>query len=236
MRAATASDRISACLAQPAAAGDALGLSRCPRPRRWRRTPPSVLEANGFRPRPAPERPLPAGIRHVVLIVKENRTYDEVFGDMPERRRALREWARLGLARLRRRQAQAAQHQRHQRHAEPPRDRSPVGLQRQLLCRFRRQRGRPSLAGRLVSERLDGVVADGGVRRAEEGLPPRRGARPPAVRRARIPPCIRRSNWRAARSGITSRATASRSTISARASNWPASTRTRTWSRPARAS
>jgi YVTN family beta-propeller protein len=39
-----------------------------------------VMEANGFTPRPAPV-PLPEGIRHVVLIVKENRTYDEVMGD-----------------------------------------------------------------------------------------------------------------------------------------------------------
>jgi YVTN family beta-propeller protein len=39
-----------------------------------------VMEANGFTPRPAPP-PLPHGIRHVVLIVKENRTYDEVMGD-----------------------------------------------------------------------------------------------------------------------------------------------------------
>ena len=41
-----------------------------------------VLDANGFRPRPQAERALPAGIRHVILIVKENRTYDEVFGDV----------------------------------------------------------------------------------------------------------------------------------------------------------
>ncbi len=41
-----------------------------------------VMEANGFRPLPRAERPLPSGIRHVVLIVKENRTYDEVFGDI----------------------------------------------------------------------------------------------------------------------------------------------------------
>lgn len=39
-----------------------------------------VMEANGFTPRPAPP-PLPEGIRHVILIVKENRTYDEVMGD-----------------------------------------------------------------------------------------------------------------------------------------------------------
>jgi YVTN family beta-propeller protein len=42
-----------------------------------------VMEANGFVPRPPPP-PLPAGIRHVILIVKENRTYDEVLGDETE--------------------------------------------------------------------------------------------------------------------------------------------------------
>ncbi|HSU67171.1 MAG TPA: alkaline phosphatase family protein [Tepidisphaeraceae bacterium] len=54
-----------------------------------------VMEANGFVRRPRPERPLPAGIRHVVLIVKENRTYDEVFGDVPKTAGAP-DWARLG--------------------------------------------------------------------------------------------------------------------------------------------
>ena len=43
-----------------------------------------VYEANGFLPRPAPDVVVPAGIKHVVLIVKENRTYDEVFGDVAE--------------------------------------------------------------------------------------------------------------------------------------------------------
>jgi YVTN family beta-propeller protein len=42
-----------------------------------------VMEGNGFVAR-APERPLPTGIKHVVLIVKENRTYDEVLGDEME--------------------------------------------------------------------------------------------------------------------------------------------------------
>jgi len=42
-----------------------------------------VMEANGFVARGA-ARPLPAGIKHVVLIVKENRTYDEVLGDEME--------------------------------------------------------------------------------------------------------------------------------------------------------
>jgi len=42
-----------------------------------------VLEANGFRPRPpsAAARDLPGAIRHVVLIVKESRSYDEILGD-----------------------------------------------------------------------------------------------------------------------------------------------------------
>ena len=42
-----------------------------------------VMDANGFRPRPQAGRELPAGVKHVVLIVKENRTFDEVFGDLP---------------------------------------------------------------------------------------------------------------------------------------------------------
>ena len=41
-----------------------------------------VMQANGFLPNSEAARDLPAGIRHVVLIVKENRTYDEVFGDI----------------------------------------------------------------------------------------------------------------------------------------------------------
>jgi YVTN family beta-propeller protein len=41
-----------------------------------------AMNASGFQPRPAEPRPLPAGIKYVVLIVKENRTYDEVMGDI----------------------------------------------------------------------------------------------------------------------------------------------------------
>ncbi len=54
-----------------------------------------VLEAAGFIPRPLQEAPLPSAIRHVILIVKENRTYDEVFGDMPGAM-GMPEIARLG--------------------------------------------------------------------------------------------------------------------------------------------
>jgi DNA-binding beta-propeller fold protein YncE len=42
----------------------------------------TVLEANGFLPRRVPAQAIPAEVRHVVLIVKENRTFDEVFGDL----------------------------------------------------------------------------------------------------------------------------------------------------------
>jgi YVTN family beta-propeller protein len=44
----------------------------------------TVMEANGFRARPGSALPVPPEIRHVVLIVKENRTFDEVFGDMAQ--------------------------------------------------------------------------------------------------------------------------------------------------------
>lgn len=43
-----------------------------------------VMEANGFVARPGEAAPLPAAIRHVVLIVKENRSFDEVLGDITE--------------------------------------------------------------------------------------------------------------------------------------------------------
>lgn len=62
-----------------------------------------VLRNNGLAPRPAPALP-PAfsRIRYVVYIVKENRTFDEVFGDLPARAgrsvRGERSLVRLGAA------------------------------------------------------------------------------------------------------------------------------------------
>lgn len=41
-----------------------------------------VMDANGFRQRPADPRPLPEGVHHVVMIVKGNRSYDEFMGDV----------------------------------------------------------------------------------------------------------------------------------------------------------
>jgi YVTN family beta-propeller protein len=44
-----------------------------------------VMEANGYTPKPDKvAAPIPQGIRHVVVIVKENRTFDEVFGDIQQ--------------------------------------------------------------------------------------------------------------------------------------------------------
>src|SRR5262249_24389404 len=43
-----------------------------------------VLQANGFQSKPEDPPALPQAIRYVVLIVKENRTFDEVFGDIVE--------------------------------------------------------------------------------------------------------------------------------------------------------
>jgi YVTN family beta-propeller protein len=42
----------------------------------------TVFSANGFNPINGAPKELPKEIRHVVLIVKENRTFDEIFGDV----------------------------------------------------------------------------------------------------------------------------------------------------------
>ncbi|MGD1069238.1 MAG: alkaline phosphatase family protein [Bryobacteraceae bacterium] len=62
----------------------------------------TVYAANGFLPRvqTIEDTPLPNAIRHVVLIVKENRTFDEVLGDItvPNARvQAVPQLARFGM-------------------------------------------------------------------------------------------------------------------------------------------
>ena len=60
----------------------------------------AVMANNGFLPSAETPRPLPLELRHVVLIVKENRTFDEVFGDLARdssgELRAAPELARFG--------------------------------------------------------------------------------------------------------------------------------------------
>ncbi|HWB84801.1 MAG TPA: hypothetical protein VG675_11720 [Bryobacteraceae bacterium] len=41
-----------------------------------------VMEADGFQARDSSPAPLPSGVRYVVLIVKEGRTFDDVLGDV----------------------------------------------------------------------------------------------------------------------------------------------------------
>jgi len=53
-----------------------------PGPEELPRLTARVMEHNGFVPRGGKALELPAGVRHVVIIVKENRTFDEVFGDI----------------------------------------------------------------------------------------------------------------------------------------------------------
>ena len=77
-----------------------LSVFPLPRPAELAAHTDFVMRANGFRPVDRPPRPLPAGVKHVVLIVKENRTYDEVFGDILEASNGPvmggPQWARLG--------------------------------------------------------------------------------------------------------------------------------------------
>ncbi len=60
-----------------------------------------VMALNGFLPAADEPRPLPVELRHVVIIVKENRTYDEVLGDLESDSigplRGAPELARFGL-------------------------------------------------------------------------------------------------------------------------------------------
>ncbi len=129
---------------------------------------------DGFQPRPQAVPALPP-IRHVVLIVKESLSYDEVLGDITNARNGpvMGDVApgAFGLPRFRRRPAAAAEHQGRGHHAQPPRPGEPLGFQRQLLCRWRSQRGRAPLADRRLSEPVGGELGGRGLRRAQE-LPP----------------------------------------------------------------
>ncbi len=73
--------------------------SRCPARRRWPRYSKTVYECSPLKPgdptavtgpKPGAGNPIPARvgdpspITHCVYIIKENRTYDQVFGDLPE--------------------------------------------------------------------------------------------------------------------------------------------------------
>ncbi len=63
-----------------------ISIFELPKPPEMAALTARVMENNGFQARTGPiSSPAPpSGIRHVVLIVKENRTYDEVFGDIAQ--------------------------------------------------------------------------------------------------------------------------------------------------------
>ena len=99
-----------------------------------------VMQANGFEKRPvSPRSSLPAGIRHVVVIVKEGRSYDDILGDIATASNG----ATLGSAELAHLGMNGFVDGRHIRMSlrdakitpEPPRHRPAICLQRQLLLR-----------------------------------------------------------------------------------------------------
>ena len=118
------------------------------------------------KPMPVPDRHgEPSVIKHVIYVIKENRTYDQVFGDMKEGN---------GDPKL--------LHLRRGRHAEPPQARPRVHAVRQLLLQRRAQRRRAPVGERGVRHRLPRE----GVRRLHPQLP-LRGERPARVRLQRVP-------------------------------------------------
>jgi DNA-binding beta-propeller fold protein YncE len=60
----------------------AVTIARLPEPTDLPALTKRVWEINGFLPQASSPEPIPKQIQHVVLIVKENRTFDEVFGDV----------------------------------------------------------------------------------------------------------------------------------------------------------
>jgi YVTN family beta-propeller protein len=74
---------VASASAPPQIRQGSISVFPMPKPEELAASTAFVLEANGFAARDVAPAPLPAGIRYVVLIVKENRTYDEVMGDVP---------------------------------------------------------------------------------------------------------------------------------------------------------
>lgn len=61
-----------------------LSMMQIPTPAELPRHTRRVYDLNGFIARRHDPEPLPKDVDHVVIIVKENRTFDEVFGDMEQ--------------------------------------------------------------------------------------------------------------------------------------------------------
>ena len=197
----------------------------------------TVMEANGFLPRPEAVPALPKAVRHVVLIVKENRTFDEVFGDI----------ARAGngpvmgapsLARFGHDGGADGDRQRLSLHHINVTPNHHAIAQRWTFSDNFYADSDVSVDGHhwLVGSYPNAwtqsslMAAYGGQKKFRVSHP---GSGKAVVRRTPIPRCTPRSSWRPALSGITWLATASRSAISARASNLPEWTKARASSLPA---
>jgi len=137
-----------------------------------------VMKNNGFVPglKASVTGPFSPGhaserIRHVVFIVKENRTFDQVFGDLAEvggeRVEADATLAEFGEdatvrgstskeeSKYSEKVEKGATNGPAEGHSQPPRACPALRRRRQLLRRLRRLSGRPSLAGRELSQRVD---------------------------------------------------------------------------------
>ena len=125
----------------------------------WRRRAPT-------RRRAVPQRHgEPSLIKHVIYIIKENRTYDQVFGDVKRGRRRPR-----------------AVHLRRGSDAQPSQAGRRVRAVRQLLLQRRAQRRRPPVGQRSLCHRLPGK----GLWRLAAQLSLRR-RRPAGLRLERLP-------------------------------------------------
>jgi hypothetical protein len=123
----------------------------------------TVMRANGFAPQHPVPPSAPVGVRHVVLIVKERRSYDEILGGLE----GASNGHAMGDAEI--------QHEGRACNSQPSSHRPPMGFQRQLLCRFIRPHRRPPLADGGLSQRLDRKFDAGGIWR-HEGFQSRRRA------------------------------------------------------------
>ena len=91
-------------------------------------------------------------IKHVLYIIKENRTYDQVLGDRGEGKRR-----------------SAADHLRGQGHAQSAQAGERVRAARQSLLRRRSQRGRPLLVELRLCDGLQRKALAGHLRRTQQG-------------------------------------------------------------------
>ena len=140
----------------------------------------------------------PSPITHVIYVIKENRTYDQVFGDVAasgdgRRPTASRRWRSSAAGDAARRGRRAAGH-----HAESPRARAALRAVRSLLRQLRSEPGRPQLGRRRRSPATTWTRRSAGATRAAAARTTTKDSTgcPTASRPAR---CLRRCSCRSPR-------------------------------------